>query len=321
MNDLPRESAPLQRDAGIREREKNAYRQKWRPLGRMCGLGLRSLLCWRQRDQLRCSDEQRGPSVAAINVASFDLLPGSSLDQNIILPNGNLTTSSATVLFQARLGSFFGFQRSRHPTCRASTTPKLAQPFPDNSQAAQFNVTATASGSATVLSFTPSTTNFVRYYYNNALTANDLTGTGFTDGTTIATGAATIVNGVFLTASSPNQLFDQFGADNYAGLTTITGIGGTAFSAAVSNVNSSFFLTLGVSTIMGNTSDQLAYDQANPSQKFFGTITPNLGVANGVGPDIELQTDGVTSFVIVPEPASLLLLATGAVGLLARRRR
>jgi hypothetical protein len=262
-----------------------------------------------------------------VQVASFDLLPGSSLNEGIIPGGVAGVGSAATVLFQARLGSLLDSNGGVIPT-PGLNDPTSAHPF-QITVTAEFNVIISSQSigpgtQTTILTLAANQpTDFVHYYYNGALTANDLTGVGFTDGSLIAQGTATAVTSVFttLTAIAPS-LFDQFGPDNWSGQTTISGIGGTAFSAAVTNVDGNWFKTAGITTLMGNSTDALAYDQANPSKSFFGTILPNLGTTNGIsGPDIELQTDGVTSFVIVPEPASLLLLATGAGALLARRRR
>ena len=264
--------------------------------------------------------------LAPINVASFDLLPGSSLNEAVI---PGQVGSTATVLFQARLGSFLD------GSGKVIQVPGLNDPSNANhfqiTVTAQFNVTITAQTTAagtqtTVLALAASQpTNFIHYYYSNALsggqlTAVDLAGTGFTDGTLIANGSATSVNAVFtaLTSVAPTNL-DNFGNNDWAGTSTVTGVGGTSFDASISFADPRWFLSP-VTALSGNTTDALSYQQADPSKKFFGTVTPNLGAINGAsGPDIEFQTDGVTSFI--PEPASLLLLATGAAALLSRRRK
>jgi hypothetical protein len=178
--------------------------------------------------------------------------------------------------------------------------------------------------------------NFFRLYYNSTRTANDLAGTGFTDGAPpILTGTIESASGGFFrTTGAANTLFDQFGADDYAGLQTVQVSGGGQYKVHVLTANPAFFpnntLPTGsdVSFVLTNSSDIDPFRQTNPSHQFFdgsAPYVPSLGPVNGQGADFQAQADANASFdvpPVVPEPSSIVLGMIGLIGLtvVARRR-
>jgi hypothetical protein len=223
---------------------------------------------------------------------------------------------------------------------------------------AHFFETATVT-SATSVSINTNTSqagSFMEIYSSPAPTANDLFGTGFRDGNLIlkAVGnAGSPGSGSFSNTGPANaQQFDQFGANNYPGVTSVVGSGGgTALTFRVTDFASNYFITPVTSyTFLFNTSNVTPFNEADPSFMFYSlpdtggalgaagrpvsgspgpspNVTPNIGTINGLnGMDFQLQSDANSTFAAIPEPSSIVMTMTGfgvvsLATLRARRRR
>jgi len=187
----------------------------------------------------------------------------------------------------------------------------------------------------TVASFAPAPTqssnSFFEMYYNPAVVANSLAGTGFNQGTLILTATPSTLSasvGIYSLAnnSTGNAPFDQYLANHYPGVTTVSGSGSSLFLADVTYLNPAFFLTP-LSQIAFNSSIVTPFQQVSPSALFAGlpggaapNVTPHIGAINGVtGPDFQFQADANLSFLVssVPEPASIIQASLGLLGLLS----
>jgi hypothetical protein len=192
-------------------------------------------------------------------------------------------------------------------------------------------VNATAGGQVTLGRAADQTGSTFEIYFDSNPNANNLAGTGFQDGNLILQADLRSVVGNFqIQPLGATDLFDRVGADNFNGLRTVSGYGGTDASFNTILTNSQFFLSP-VTGLNFNINATLPFLQQDPSRQFLG-YTPSLGTINGAlpigpgggGPDFQFQVDGNTAFA-VPEPGSLVLVTLGAAGLLgagwSRRRR
>lgn len=122
----------------------------------------------------------------------------------------------------------------------------------------------------------PATPGFLEFYFDSSPDADDLTGSGFSDGRLILRASlVSLATGNF-TASATTDLLDRWGADNYNGQLTQTGSGSnTALSVGTPDLtyDPTFFLGLlsSLSLTFANISQGIPFFTVDPSDCFTDT--------------------------------------------------
>jgi hypothetical protein len=245
----------------------------------------------------------------ALGVLQFDEAPGNVLAVTSLRPGGNggLVDGPFRILYQAKMSTLRDADNDVVAVPGLTTPGELTIVALFNEVGNQVNA-----NTATFSTDTDQTGSFVRIYYDTARNANDLAGTGFADGTLIYEGLVQRANGGgSFTQTGTLGAFDQAGTNNYPGVRSVIGAGGSNLVTTTSFQNSNFFVTdIANAAFTFNTSNETPFRAVNPSRRFFDGTASNIGAINGrTGPDFQFQSDATSSFelVAVPEPASLAM--------------
>ena len=266
-------------------------------------------------------------------LGAMDQSPGNALSI------GGATTpvgGTATLLYQANLGTLNN--AAGVPVFLNGTGGNFFT-FVAGFRETFTSITSSGGNTTATFSLAAGTPNFFTMY-RTAAPGDNLTGLGFTTGTPIMQGFLNATN--FSSSFSETNAsrtspvtFDQFGTNNYAGVTSVVGTGASAFSATITSFDANYFPDLNAATLLlsfFNTSQVTPFAQVDPSARFSsngvanGDVVATRGAINGVsGPDFQFQADANSSFQVaaVPEPQSyaLMLGGLGFIGYLVRRRQ
>lgn len=256
-----------------------------------------------------------GP-LPSMMVKTFDWMPGSALavDGN---PVGGLMAGNVVhLLSHGKLGSVI---RSDNTLVSPPSTTEFT--FVTGFAEA----VAYADGTNLLLEFdaTQQLPNFFEMWVDSPADSTPLAGTGYNNGKRILYGVITSASGNY-SGGAPIQALDQFLANNYPAISTITGSGSTQLTGVVIGADPDYFpgLTpamLNDFKVFFNTSSVTPYRQVDPSANFVGSdagwdgsspppanVAMNVGVVNG-GPQSEatrnfiLQADANQAFDIGEE--------------------
>lgn len=265
-------------------------------------------------------DPDGNGSDGTYDVFSFDFLQGNSLSEDVFLGG---VGHEWTLYYQSTLANI------SNSVGNAITGTGLTSNYEITAVAGITVKTTSLAGNTIIFERAASpATNFLRLYYDSALNANPLAGTGYNDGTLILDSTAESDLAGFFTFTSNNAgALDQFISDDWPGVITRGGIGALSLTASVTYANTDFFTDGAlVDLLFANSSEIIPFRETDPSQQFWdgsSFVSTNVGAHNGIsGPDLIVQADANANFTVVPEASSMLLAGMGVAALfLARRKR
>lgn len=249
-------------------------------------------------------------------------------------PGGGLTAGTVfQLLYQANLGLV---SLGGAPIATAGLGG--AQAFTAVAGVQEVVVSNTGSSAVFAMASAPvaSATNFFKIYANQF--GDNLAGSNFAQGTgtLVMSGHIVTINSSGYNTLGGTSNLDNFGTNDYPGISTLIGSGTTDLTVLVDTADASYFpgLLPGVVFSFTNTSQVTPFSQVDPSRQFSINGVANGGTASNTGPvngvtqagtdyNFQFQADGNSSFQTsrVPEPSVLALfgLALGVAGFASRR--
>ncbi|MDQ2696717.1 MAG: PEP-CTERM sorting domain-containing protein [Pseudomonadota bacterium] len=229
-----------------------------------------------------------GGAGAQLEVNVFDWSPGSALGKEATARIIANDTNTPFVLYgNSSLGNFLNGNNQPLNGTGLNTSFEITTVF-------AFQERASFIGANTVeFDFVGGGVNFFEIYIDNTLNADPLTGSGYNDGLLIYRGVVAPLGAgpisSFTNTNIPPVALDQSGADNYPGVTSVTGQGGTNVNADSLFVHSDYFFDIpeggGVTLQLNFTTQQIApFRQVDPSECFAGAPSPAIG-PGVAGPD------------------------------------
>jgi len=270
---------------------------------------------------------------APVVIGGFDFSPGNALAVGGVTAINAGAGSTFQLLYQSTLSGLINTAGNTFSPTGLNSTFEITAVASLTEVITNVN---TATGRAEFAVAPVQTNSFLEIYFDSTPDANPLAGTGFNNGTRIALlnpfaspdGTGSFRRDLNAAGQPITQPLDQFGANNYPGITSVTGNGSTVFRATPSILDPTFFVSSGILQFALNTSQILPFGSTDPSALFVGAaggaapaVPQGIGAVNGVtGPNLQLQVDA-NAFPIVPEPASMVLMSMGGLFLIGFARR
>lgn len=250
-----------------------------------------------------------------ILVQTFDWLPGSALSVGSIPVPIAPATAASNTLVHAKLGNFLNASNLAILGTGLNSTYEITMVM---------GLPQTGTGFANSAFFTFDSTgspNFFEIYWDATRDSNALGGTGYNNGTLILSGIVTSASTNFTVTNTTPVNLDNFVADNYPAIDTVSGVGGGQLAVQVLFANPAFFPSQLPETLLFNTSQITPFSQVDPSAMFAGsaggaapTTAAVVGSVNGFsGPDFLMQADSNMSITLQPVVTGACRMTGGGV--------